>query len=70
MPQICMGTCPAPELLKPCTCDADSIICSGQNNINLKQIFDKVSKSNEDKKFNEFMLANSAVTELEDHVNN
>jgi hypothetical protein len=44
--------------------------CSGYDNINLKEIFDKVSKNHGGKKFNEFILTNSAITELEDHVNN
>ncbi len=62
--------CPAPELLKPCICNATGISCAGNEVFNLKHIFEamdqKLNKS--EKHFKQFQLSNTAIAQLEENT--
>jgi hypothetical protein len=62
--------CPAPEILKPCKCDAKGISCGGNDFINLKNIFKSIDqKLNESEKhFKKFYLNNSAIAEIDENT--
>lgn len=62
------GTCPAELIVSPCTCQSDTIVCSGLHSIDLRQVFANLSKTVADKNFGEFVLSSSGVTELADGV--
>ncbi len=64
------GLCPNPEVLKPCLCKNNYILCAGNQTLNLKQIFKNVSQSlaENEKNFNLFDLNNTAITELEENT--
>ena len=36
--------CPAPELIKPCVCEDNGIICGGHSDIDLVNIFQTLEK--------------------------
>jgi hypothetical protein len=61
------GTCPATNLLHPCTCSSDNIVCDGNQYINLKHIFNLVSQEvpNGLKNFYSLTISNAAIVEIE-----
>jgi hypothetical protein len=69
---IIWSECPKPELLTPCECASDVISCGGTENINLKDIFNSLSKklTEERKHFKKFYLNNKAITEIEENIFN
>ena len=64
--------CPSPQMLEPCTCDDTedaTIICGGDQPIDLESVFDKLSKLTKKKKyFEELLIRNTAITELKENV--
>jgi len=68
--------CPSPQVLNPCICFRDTdnnrrgINCGGNNAINLKQIFTKISSllDKNSKNFERFKLNNTAISVLEDNT--
>lgn len=69
------GKCPAEEVIKPCICTTKEsnktyIICSGNENINLQQIFNNMSLNldKNDTHFEGFVLNNTAITKIEDNT--
>ena len=62
--------CPAPELLKPCVCTDNAIVCSGKSNIDLVNIFQKLEKNltKSEKHFKRFQLSNTFITELKENT--
>jgi hypothetical protein len=63
------GLCPKPEVLKPCLCERNSILCAGEL-LNLKQIFTNISQSlaENEKHFHLFDLKYTTITELEENT--
>jgi len=62
--------CPNPELLNPCKCINNQISCGGDQHINLKHMFKRLSQQLDDqnKHFNRFFLNNTAISELEENT--
>ena len=58
--------CPNPQLLNPCKCENDVIICGGNDIYDLKMVFDSMSLhlSDEKKHFKKLFINNTAITEL------
>jgi hypothetical protein len=57
--------------MNSCFCNTTTIICGGNQIINLKKIFQEISlnlESENDKHFEAFILNNTAITELEDNT--
>lgn len=72
---ILCGKCPADEsfvkLIEPCFCRDDTISCGGTGQIDLKGIFQNISKSiksESDKHFYTFYLSNPHISELVEDV--
>jgi hypothetical protein len=65
-----MSECPKPELLKPCNCDNEVILCGGNQYYNLKHLFESLSNElTDDKKhFKRFYFNNTAITELKENT--
>jgi hypothetical protein len=65
---ILCGICPKPEVIYPCICNNQEILCRGGNN-NLKKIFENLSKNltNDQKHFDTFELFDN-YTEIEDNT--
>ena len=62
--------CPAPELLKPCVCEDNGIICGGHSDIDLVNIFQTLEKylTKSEKHFKGFHLNNTFITELKENT--
>ena len=62
--------CPAPELLKPCVCEDNGIICGGHSDIDLVNIFQTLEKhlTKSEKHFKRFHLKNTFITELKENT--
>ena len=62
--------CPAPELIKPCVCKDNGIICGGHSEIDIGYIFynlrNNLTKS--EKHFKSFHLNNTFITELKENT--
>jgi hypothetical protein len=58
--------CPKPETLKPCFCDSSVIYCGGNETLNLKEIFHRISSELEEgkKHFKHLYLNNTSINEL------
>jgi Leucine-rich repeat (LRR) protein len=58
--------CPKPETLKPCFCDSSVIYCGGNETLNLKVIFHRISSELAEgkKHFKHFYLTNTSMNEL------
>ena len=59
--------CPAPDLIKPCVCEDNGIICGGHSDIDLVNIFQslRIKLTKSEKHFKRFHLNNTFITELE-----
>ena len=59
--------CPAPELIKPCVCEDNRIMCIKKSDIDLVNIFQTLEKNltKSEKHLNIFYLRNSFITGLE-----
>lgn len=58
-------------LLNPCKCRNNQIICDGEYSFNLRTVFNKLNRSlpqDKDKVFDEFLLNNTEISELDDDV--
>ena len=62
--------CPAPELIKPCVCEDNGIICGGHSDIDLVNIFQTLEKNltKTEKHFKSFYLNNTFITELKENT--
>jgi hypothetical protein len=62
--------CPNPQIFKPCECISSNIYCSGNETLQLKDIFHRMSIGlDKDKKhFKEFYLDNTAINELPENT--
>jgi hypothetical protein len=58
--------CPKPETLKPCFCDSSVIYCGGNETLDLKLIFHRISSELAEgkKHFKHFYLNNTSIKEL------
>lgn len=66
---ISCGVCPPSEVIYPCKCTVNSVISCSSGSLNeLKNIFKSLSGNlrNDDKIFNQFILENSQITEIDD----
>jgi len=63
--------CPKPEILNPCVCNEnDDIICGGHEPIDLKNMFQRLSSESKNQTFNQFILNNTAIHQLEENLFN
>lgn len=62
--------CPFTELLTPCECSKDVIVCGGDNNYNLSAVFKRLSVNlnANDKHFKQITISNTEVKELPQNV--
>ena len=62
--------CPAPELIKPCVCEDNGIICVENSDIDLVNIFQTLEKNltKSEKHFKRFYLNNNFITELKENT--
>ncbi len=71
IPLIDCGKCPPNNTINPCNCQFNSRInCIGDKVMNLTRIFQDLSlklENKTDKEFGDFVLSNTAITELEDN---
>ena len=67
---ITSSVCPDSNLLKPCYCITDSFYCDGEEDIDLVQIFQTLSKNltKTEKHFKYFQLNNRFITELKENT--
>ncbi len=63
---ISCGKCPSQEVVYPCICQNDTIICGGYNAYDFNQIFSDISRHLNDskKKFQTFIFNNTEITEI------
>jgi hypothetical protein len=64
--------CPSPELLYPCKCHENSIICGGTDSLNLKRVFENIDQNlgKNEKNFTAFYLNNTAIAEIDCEILN
>ena len=62
-----LTVCPKSDLIDPCKCRDDSIVCDGEHPIDLVKIFERLSQNTAtkaEKHFKWFFLNNTSITEL------
>ena len=64
------SVCPSPELLKPCVCEDNGIICGGHSDIDLVNIFQtlEMNLNESEKQYKSFSLSNTFITELKENT--
>ena len=62
--------CPSPDLITPCVCEDNGIICGGHSDIDLVNIFQTLEKNltESEKHFNRFVLKNTLNRELKENT--
>ncbi|CAG2159623.1 unnamed protein product, partial [Oppiella nova] len=65
-----LSVCPQQSLLNPCKCENDRILCDGNEDLDLVELFARLNHSldNDSKHFQTFNLRNKAITELKDNT--
>lgn len=69
--ELVWSSCPMNYVLNPCHCREERIICDGEYSFNLKTVFNKLNRTlrnDQDKVFDEFVLNNTEIAELDDDV--
>lgn len=68
--QVLSGKCPPEEVSDPCVCEQQTIRCEGNQSIDLKSLFNNISKSltKDEKNFQFFVLNNNGIKRLENNT--